>query len=461
MVNTNYDAKAQEIREIKSETFLVKANKTNPQVITCSITDQLVKNVPVPVVFFYRKSFHYDELINALKDVLYDFPIFAGRLTNTNNNLCINCNNKGVAFSVTKDDCKLDQILNELPTINQKRLVDIIDSKKVISNQSTLLTIKLTYFADGGMTLGACWHHSIGDMYTFMCFMKAWSDAVNKEEYVLPLIVRERDEYLKKNLEKNKNTTASVRYLDIKKLLTLWFYMRFFAQDQVYLKFYFSENELKNMKRSFSEAINYNLSKNDVLCAHLFSIVSGLDTYKKERYLSISINYRPRTNLPHNILGNFVSSINILTDYKVDPFRLAQEIRKSVNNYQHSHMDFFSNYEYIEQNGGLKNIDRFIHKALDPIKRTLLIASWVNFGLYDVIFGESKPIFFTLFGDQPFPWLSQVFEGFSKNGLIYSAILPNKLAKKLLQNDNLQKIHKYRDQNEVMPELVTQLEWLL
>ena len=446
---------------MKSEIFLVKANKTNPQVINCSITDQLVKNVPVSVVFFYRKSFHYDELINALKEVLYDFPIFAGRLTNTNNNLCINCNNKGIVFSVTKDNCTLDQILKQLPTINKKRLVDRIDPKKVISNQSTLLTIKLTYFAGGGMALGVCWHHSIGDMYTFMCFMKAWSNAVNKEEYVLPLIIRERDEYLQTKLEKNDNKIPGIRYLHTRDLLTLWFYMQFFAQDKVYLKFYFSENELKNMKQSFSEAINDNLSKNDVLCAHLFNIISGLDTFKKERYLSIAVNYRPRTNLPPNILGNFVSGINILTDYKVDPFQLAQKIRTSVNNYQHLHMDSFSNYEYIEKNGGLKNIDRFISKSLDPLKRTLLITSWVNFGVYDVIFGESKPIFFTLSGDTPFPWLSQVFEGFSKNSLIYSAILPNKLAKKLLQNDNLQKIHKYRDQNEVMPELVTKLEWLL
>ena len=326
MVHTNYDAKAPEIREIKSETFLVKANKTNPQVITCSFVDQILKNGSVPVVFFYRKSFHYDELINALKDVLYDFPIFSGRLTNTNNNLCINCNNKGVVFSVIKDDCTLDQILNELPTINQKRLVDRINTKKVISNQSALLTIKLTYFSCGGMALGVCWHHSIGDMYTFMCFMKAWSNAVNKKEYVLPLIVRERDKYLQTNLEKNGNKIPGIRYLGTKNLLTLWFYMQFFAQDKVRLKFYFSENELKNMKQQFSVATNWNLSKNDVLCAHIFRIISDLDTFKKERYLSIAVNYRSRTNLPHNILGNLFSGINILTSYRVDPFQLAQNL---------------------------------------------------------------------------------------------------------------------------------------
>jgi len=446
---------------MKSESFLIQSDNHTQQVIVCSIADQLLKNLSVPVVFFYRKSIHHNILIDSLKKVLSDFPIFAGTLTNINNNLCIDCNNKGALFSVAKEDCTLDEVLRELIVIKKERLVSTINPQKAIANQSPIMTIKLNYFACGGMALGICWHHSIGDMHTFMCFMKAWSNTVNKEEYSPPLIVRDRDEYTQMNLEKNDNITPGVRHLNTKELLRLVFYMLIRARSKRDLQFYFSENELNNMKHEFSVKTNQKLSTNDVLCAHLFSIISDVDAYKKKRCLSIVVNCRPKIEFPQNLLGNFVTNIHMLTNQRVDPFQLAKDLRTSVDNFQRLHMNFFSTKEYIEQNGGINRINRFIATGIDPIKRTLLITSWVNSGVYDVVFRESKPLYFTPFGDYPIPWFSSISEGFSNNGLVYSAILPSKLAKKLMQENNLRKIHKYREQKAAMPELIGELGWLL
>lgn len=456
-----YDRRARSDELMKAEAFLVQANNHVQQVITCAITDRLVKDLPVSVVFLYRESIERNTLIDSLKEVLSDFPIFAGTLKNLSNNLCIDCNNQGLLCSVTEEGATVDQILMELPRIEKKRLVNIINVKKVVSSQSPIMTIKLTYFVGGGMALGICWHHSIGDMHTFMQLMKAWSDLVNKQKYVLPLIVRERDEYLQANLERNSNTTPGVRYLNARELMNLIFYMLWRARNKLSLRFYFSENELNSMKQDFIERTGKNLSKNDVLCAHLFRIISELDDYHKKRYLSIAINYRARMKLPQNILGNFVSTTNILTSQLVNPFQLAQELRASVDNFQRLHMNFWATKQYIKEKGGSKKIDRFIDLSIDPLNRTLLVTNWVNFGVYDVTFGEAKPFFFSSFGDHPLPWLSSISEGFFNNGLIYSVLLPTKLAKKLMQDDNLQKIHKYRAQNEVMPELVGKLDWLL
>ena len=227
------------------------------------------------------------------------------------------------------------------------------------------------------------------------------------------------------------------------------------------MRFYFSENQLNNIKQEFLEKTDKKLSKNDILCAHIFRIISELDAYDKKRYLSIVINYRARIKLPQSILGNFVSTPNILTDQRVDPFQLAQELRASVDNFQRLNMNFFATKEYIKEKGGIKKIDRFVDLSIERLKRTLLITNWSNFGVYNIIFGEAKPFFFSSFGDYSFPWLSSITEGFSNNGLVYSVLLPTKLAKKLMQNDSFRKIHKYRDQKEVMPELVGKLGWLL
>ena len=121
---------------MKSEPFLVQADNHTQQVITCSYADLLAKNFPISVVFFYRRSIPHDVLVDSLKKVLGDFPIFAGTLANINGNLCIDCNNKGALFSVAKEDCTLDQVLSELLIIKKERLVDTINPKKAMMETS-------------------------------------------------------------------------------------------------------------------------------------------------------------------------------------------------------------------------------------------------------------------------------------------------------------------------------------
>jgi shikimate O-hydroxycinnamoyltransferase len=448
-------------KPMQAKTFLVQADNCTPQVIKCSIWDQLLKNIPVSVVFFYRQSIAHNLLINSLQKILSDFPIFAGVLKSIDGNLHLDCNNQGVQFSVTEENSNLEQVLHELPTIKKQRLVPIINSKKVISNGSPILLIKLTYFTCGGMVLGLSWHHSIGDMHTFMSFMQAWSNVVNQQEYIAPLIVKERDEYLQDNLEQSGQTIPDVRYLNTRKLLSLMFYLLFPSRNKLSLRFYFSEQELKSMKQNFCEKTKRKLSKNDVLCAHLFNVITKSDAYEQKRYLSIAVNYRSRMKLPQNLLGNFISTVNILGARQANPFELARDIRSSIDNFKSMHFNPFATKKYIEQNGGIKKIDRFVATSIDPLNRTLLISNWANFGVYNITFGDLKPFYFTSLVDCPFPWLSGIVEGFSENGLIYSVLLPSKLAKKLMQVDSLKEIHKYRSLEEIMPELVRELEWLL
>ncbi|NCS11363.1 MAG: hypothetical protein GPJ08_09530 [Microcystis aeruginosa G13-09] len=117
---------------MKSETFMVQGNHHIQQVITCGIIDQLFANLPISVVFFYKESVECNILTDSLKIVLSDFSIFAGRLKKINNNLCIDANNQGIIFSITKDDCSLDHVIEELPKIKKERLVNLINPQKVI-----------------------------------------------------------------------------------------------------------------------------------------------------------------------------------------------------------------------------------------------------------------------------------------------------------------------------------------
>ena len=442
--------------KIKSDNFLVQANHFTPQTITCSITDQLL-NIPVPVCFFYKKSINHQTLIESLKTVLNDFPIFAGVLKISNWQLQIECNNQGIPFNVVNDVSTLNQILEDLPNLDNNRFIDTFDAKKSISNQSPITTIKLTYFSCGGMALGICWHHAIGDMHTFIQLMKAWSNVFNNKEYVLPLIVNDREAYLQTHLKPNQNTTSGVRYLSISELLKLIAYRPFAARTKTVLRFHFSDRELDNMKQVFSEINGESISKNAALCAHMMSLILKLDSGKERRQLSVVVNYRIKEKLPDAISGNFVTCVNLLVNRKTLSFQLAKELKTAVNHFQDLHMDFFPTKECIENKGGRKKLSRFASIFFNPLEKTLMVTNWSKFDVFDIVFGEAQPFYFTSLSNYPFSWLSSITNGFTNNGLIYSIHLPNKLANKLMQKHNLQQVHQYRDKEETGAEL----KWLL
>ncbi|MEL6354027.1 MAG: acyltransferase [Cyanobacteria bacterium J06627_28] len=453
---------------MKLESTLICAEQHTPQVITCSLPDQLLKRLPVSVVFFYPETLQQKPLIKALKQVLNDFPLFAGRFKQSGEQLLLECNNAGVSFSVCEDELTLKQALHELPTIERKRFVDKIDANRAIAQQTPILTIKLTHFRGGGTVLGACWHHSIGDMHSFMSFMTAWSAVTNGKDYTKPLIVNNRMAYLEEQLKHEKgeqqnkekdSRPAGTRYLNTKALIQLLFYLVGKARRQTMIKAYFSEGELQSIQQAMSEQAGQPLSKNDALCAHLLTLIAELDSRQQARALAIVVNYRAKLNLPKNLLGNLSESINIMTGQEDSPVDIAKRIREAVNTFREKHFGFFATKQYVEQHGGMRKIRRFINNGTDPIKKTLLISNWSNFGAYGIAFAGVKPFYFSSFGDYPLPWISSLAEGPLNKGLIYSAPLPKALARSLTKN--LSRLHQYRDPQESFPDCVQQLPWLL
>jgi len=454
---------------MKPKSTLICAEQHTPQVITCSLSDQLLKRLPVSVVFFYPEMLQRQPLIKALKQVLSDFPLFAGRFKQAGDQLLLECNNAGVSFSVQDDALTLKQALHELPTIERKRFVDKVDTKRAITHQTPIFTIKLTHCSGGGSLLGLCWHHSIGDMHSFMSFMRAWSAVTNGKNYKQPLIVNNRMAYLEEQLKNEKgeqqhkekdNRPAGTRYLNNKALIQMLFYLVGKARRQTMLRAYFSEGELQSMQQAMSEQAGRQLSKNDALCAHLLSLIANLDDSQQQaRSLAIVIDYRPFLNLPKNLLGNLSESMNIMTQQADSSVDIAQRIREAVNAFQEKHFGFFATKRYVEQHGGMRKIRRFLNNGTDPIKRTLLISNLSGAGVYRIAFAGVKPFYFTLFRDYPLPWICSLTKGPLNRGVIYSAPLPKALARSLTKN--LSRLHQYRDPQDSLPESVQQLPWLL
>lgn len=434
--------------------MLIQADQNKSQVITCSTTDRLLEQLPVSVAFFYKEKLSIEPLIAALSKVLVDFPLFSGRLKIVDDELLIDCNNEGVQFSCCFDKGSLAHVLDNMSQAKLKAMIDFLTVADVLKDQSPLLTIRLTQFDCGGTALGICWHHSVADMQTFMCFMRAWSAATNGAQYELPLIVEDRNAYLQEQIVKSESVppnAPNVRYLKITEILRLTLYRLTTARKKSAIRIYFSDSEIEAMKQSFIEKTRQPLSKNDILCAHMFSLITDLDNYGKDRYLSIAVNYRERLGLPPNLLGNMVDFVSVSLPQGASPFEAASALREGVNSFKKD-FSILSTHQYIEDNGGSKKIRRFLHKSIDPLKRAVLITNWSKFGVYDISFLQAKPLYFTSVADLPFPWLCAITNGLSDQGLIFSALLPTTLIQKLKQPNNLEKLHRYRAFNEARPE---------
>lgn len=126
------------------------------------------------------------------------------------------------------------------------------------------------------------------------------------------------------------------------------FYMMFGARDKREIKFYFSGNELRNMCKAYSEKAGIQLTRNDSLCAHIFGIINEIDVFTPERLLSIAVEYRRRTNLPRELLGNYITTLRFNEKQNPDSDALAKNIRKSVNDFQ-NRFDYFSSKKYLVQ----------------------------------------------------------------------------------------------------------------
>ena len=440
--------------------LLVRASQKTSQVITCSVTDRFVERFSIPVVFFYREKLSVRLLIAALRKVLIDFPIFSGRLKVVNDDLLIDCNNQGVEFSLCLENRLLVQALEELSQGNLQKLVTPLIVEDALAGQSPILTIRLTQFDCGGTALGICWHHSVGDMHTFMRFMKAWSAAMNGEQYEPPLVVEDRSAYLQERIANNENVSSNVRYLKVRELLRLILYIATTARQKTSIKVYFSDREIENMKQVFSEKTQQTLSTNDVLCAHVFSLITDLDNYSKDRKIVIAVNYRNKVGLPQKLLGNWFDTVHVLLPQSASPFEVAQTLRAGVDSFKTDPLSVRSTHRYIEDKSGVRKSQRFSSKSMNPVKRSIAMTNWSKFGIYDIRFLAAKPLYFTSVDDFPIPWVCTIVEGFSNKGFICSAQLPSKLIRKLKHPNNLKKLHQYRDPDETRPAQIENLTWL-
>ncbi|MCE5316130.1 MAG: hypothetical protein LLG04_02035 [Parachlamydia sp.] len=415
--------------------YLIKALQHHPLLIKCWLTDHLVLRTPVPVAFFYREPIPVEKIIDSLGHVLSDFPLFAGRIVKRQDQICIDCGNQGVQLRTLHVEGSLFQQLAQFEKLED--FVDLVDPW-----QGPVLTMKLSYFSDG-MALGCCWHHSVGDMSSFMEFLKALSAFATGKSYQTPCLVKDRESYLEPWLQPWLSQEAAEKHCRLKRLSPLDI-LRFLKQiyspkKSVYL--YFTQQELEALRQNLGST----LTRNDVLSAHLLNLLACCRTDQKPIHnASIVLNFRKRIGMPQNALGNYVDAVPLQIPQPQEVSVLAHAIHAAVHNYGPETVKRHPSLNLIEKFGGLWQIQRILPTDYLPHHRNLIITNWSNFDVYSIDFGLAKPHLFLPVGRALIPWVCCIAEGFDNQGLLAVLLLPSKVAKRLASPLMQEEVHKYR-----------------
>ena len=431
-------------KNCNGDVIWVKALSSRAQIIKCSLGDHLAARVGVPVVFLHRAHIPKDLIINSLQTVLQNFPIFSGKLIEKEGHLHIDCNNQGVRVTTVHSEQPLPKDLSDPAKIDFMPFVDMLDAAKAVKEKQPMLTIKLNYHPDG-MVIGYCWNHTIGDMATFMTLLKAMSACAQGANYQPGVVIDDRDLFLRQqDLEKDNRVSQGsflkyLGFLDIVRLV-----QRVFSSKRiVYL--HFTQEEIENLRNALKAKVNVNLSRNDVLSAHVLKILSQCQDEKEKKIeTTLVVNTRPRMGMPSHILGNFVDFIFIKTSQPQDVEGTAKKIHFAVQNYLATRSHYRETEQFVQDHGGVKNMNRILPKMFFPPSKNVCITNWSNFGVYSIDFGVNSPSLFLPAGRALLPWLGCIVEGPENKGLSFSLALPTNVAKKLTHPAMLQQVHKYR-----------------
>ncbi len=422
--------------------FNVKATEHKKQIIKCDFMDHFVSNLAISVVFLYRQPIPEDLFIRALRDVLNDFPLFSSQLVMNDGQLYIDCNNQGVQVNVVKTNYSLFESFPETLKKDTTIYVDKIDPAKCLKQGKPVLTIKLNYHPDG-MTLGFSWHHSVGDMSTFMEFLSALSNFAKGNDYQKPLIVEDRGIYLQQRLPQEQPNDAGQGRLKILSLMDIFRLILKVCSPKKTIYLYFSPEEIAAIKNELNQSSTTTLSRNDAICAYMLDIIDKCRADHAEFFnASIVLNYRKRISMPSNVLGNFFDTIMLKNRTPIEIKPVAESIHHALQHYDSNR--YWELMKFVHAHGGIKNISRVIEKGVLAQNKPCFFTNWSNFSVYSIDFGIAEPYLFLPIGQDLVPWVSCIVEGFENKGLLVSLLLPAKTMNRFIQSDMLRYIHRYR-----------------
>ncbi|GFQ05596.1 spermidine hydroxycinnamoyl transferase [Phtheirospermum japonicum] len=182
---------------LQSSCLVQPAEPTRRGSMPLSESDQTGVVTHVPTIYFYRPSQEwltpqdtiYTTLKNSLSKVLVHFYPLAGRLRWLSGaHLELDCNSKGVQLIEACAEAELDDLGDFSPSPDFHKLIPQINYIDPIE-EIPLLSVQLTKFQCGGITLSYTISHAVVDGQSALHFFSEWARLARGEPLGAPPIL--------------------------------------------------------------------------------------------------------------------------------------------------------------------------------------------------------------------------------------------------------------------------------
>lgn len=433
------------------ESRTVRAGHAPGTVVHCGLTDTVVADVPVSVVFCYDKAPDLERLAAGLGAALDRLPVFAGRLRTVGDALQIVCDDAGVPMDTYDVDETLPEAIARM-TLSASGFVDHVEALRARTGEAPLLTVRLSLLAGGGLALGCSWHHAVGDLHSFMLLMRVWSAAVEGAPPPEVQVWTDPDVRLDALLPAEDCGRPGFRLPGAEEFAELGQVIEQAPRLNRTVQVYLGGAEAARLRDAFTDAAGQRLSMNDVLVAHVVSSIRQLDGDTEDRRLAMPVNVRRHLGIPPTVIGNMVSEILMTLPGGEPPERLAARIRAEVDDFPRAHLNLRANRAFLAEIGRGR-LRETVPIGFEPDRRTFTFTNWSRFGAYQVVFDGVRPACFSPAANLQLPWVGWLTDGFDEVGFLVTVVVPAKLATRLRGPDGRAALHRFREPDDVLPEL--------
>ncbi|XP_022775628.1 vinorine synthase-like [Durio zibethinus] len=350
-----------------------------------SFLDQLTPTIYNPLILFYpeicdteaNKIRTSDQLKQSISNALTYFYPLAGRIME--NQMFVDCNDEGIPFLEVRVKCQLsDVIKNPVPCeLNKLLPFEIEDAKE------PPLGIQFNIFDCGGLGIGVCISHKIGDAVSFFSFVNTWA-AISRGEKKLVA-----PEFVSASLFPPRNLsgyTPSIRQ----------------TKEQIITKrFVFSASKIEEIRGKYSDNASFENqarpTRVEALSAFIWSrFVAATDIRSRpDTFCSIfhMVNLRTRIDPPQpeysfGNLYSFTITIPSMDRAGESNFtNVVSQMRDSIKRV---------NNEYVKKiQNGYNHFDSIKEIAASSAKGDMIsftFTSLCRFPMYEADFGWGKPI---------------------------------------------------------------------
>ncbi|EEF38406.1 vinorine synthase [Ricinus communis] len=397
-----------EIEKI-SERFIKPSSPTPPHLKTykISLIDQfLMYGIDIPMLFFYSNQpanpIAIDDFISkrsqllkqSLSETLIHYYPLAGRIKD---HLSVDCNDEGVCYVEAQANITLSGYFSQPDYLT---LMDSLLPRQVSCSASSpgsyVVTIQVTTFVCGSITIGLFGAHMIMDAAGLISFVKAWAATLcnSRKETATPSF---------------HGASIFPPYDAFPRDATMASF------DEPFLKtgklaartFVFDASTISNLKAQATNSSVENPTRIEVVSSFLFECISAVLRAKsgtdKPFAFTFLVSWKRKAipPLPENLFGNFIWMASGLSSPEQTKLSsLVCKVRETISKIG---TDFVKDIRSESSDGAFSMLSetitgtrrKFTSSTLTNGVNFVMASSLCNLGLYDVDFGWGKPLWVT------------------------------------------------------------------